>query len=148
MLDPNLYVRVTQYTNATIVGRYGGVNYEFPDSHEGEYLDVEKVVALHCFGYGGTEAQKEAAIMRLGWTTRMTMDEAKKQLLECIVYRDVPPFPASIAEFRRPRAENQTSGVPHAPESDREGSGPSASAASGQPFSPYGPKDKKQGGRR
>jgi hypothetical protein len=135
MMDPRNYVRVTQYTNQEIVGRYDGVNYVFPDSHDGAYLDCEKIVALHVFGYMGTEEQKQTAVLRLGWVNRMPIEDARRQLDECVAFHDVPAFPATISEFRRPRDPAQR--VPHTPEQEGQRAAPSASEESPGDFSPF-----------
>lgn len=136
MLDPSQYVRVTQYTNQAIIGKYDGTLYTFPDSHDGQYVDVEKIVALHVFGYMGTEQQKQAAILRLGWANQMPYDEARKQLDQCISFHDVPAFPAQIADFRRAR-ENPSAAMPHAASVEGQGAAPASTPASSQDFDPY-----------
>lgn len=142
MSDPNDYVRVTQYTNDPIKGRYDGKDYEFPDSHDGAYLDVEKAVAFHIFGFMGDESQKQAALLRLGWANRMPIDEARRQLDERVAFHDVPPFPATIAEFRRPRDPAQR--VPHTPEQDGQRPELPASGAPAGDFSPYSGEEKRK----
>jgi hypothetical protein len=146
MLDPANYVRVTQYTNQPIEGKWDGTLYSFPDSHDGAYLDVEKIVALHVFGYMGSEAQRQAAILRLGWHHQMPIEEARKQLDECVSFHDVPAFPTQIAEFRRAR-ENPAERVPHTPQADGQGAVPTSPSAPPQDFDPYAA-EKQKGGRR
>jgi hypothetical protein len=135
MLDPNNFVRVTQYTNQPIVGKYDGKLYTFPDSHDGAYVDVEKIVALHVFGYMGDEGQKQAALLRLGWLNQMSVDEGRKQLDQCVSFHDVPAFPAQIAEFRRTRDPAER--VPHTPQADGQGASPASPPAAPQDFDPY-----------
>lgn len=143
MIDTKNFVRVTQYTNAEIVGRYDGNDFVFPDSHDGAYLDVEKIVALHVFGFMGTDDQKTAAVLRLGWVNRMPVEEARKQLDQCVAFHDVPPFPAAIAEFRRSRDPAQR--VPYTTEQEGQRAEPSTSEAPPGDFNPF---EKQPRGRR
>jgi hypothetical protein len=107
------YVRVTQETGETIVGRYDGVDYEFPNNHP---VDVHKAVAVHIFGFGlpdeSTDPRvqdKTPALMRLAWIRDGGQyPQTKKQALaklRQVRFDEIPPFPTVL---RLRQAEENT----------------------------------------
>jgi hypothetical protein len=100
MLNLDDFVRVTQETGETIVGRYDGVNYEFP---HGEAVDVHKAVATHIFGFGLPEysddmrvQDKSAALSRLNWMRNSEDRKAALQRLRMVRFDEIPPFPTVL----------------------------------------------------
>jgi hypothetical protein len=110
------YVRVVHYLGETITGRYDGKDFEFPDGHDGTYRDVKREVAHHIFGF--MNPNKEAALLRLGWLGGKRNLELREalELLALVQFHEVPPFPHSVGEFRKPKAESAARvGPTHAP---------------------------------
>lgn len=100
------YVRVVHYVGETLKGRYDGKDYEFPDGHDGSFKDVKRTVAHHIFGF--MNPNKEAALIRLGWLSgsrNMEFTDALKQL-GLVQFHEVPPFPSSVASFKKPKEES------------------------------------------
>jgi hypothetical protein len=122
LLNTDDFVRVVQTTGEPIVGRYDGVNYDFPDAqtevNEGGlgYRDVHKDVALHIFGFGlpqdvgddQNRIDKKSALLRLGWITgdSSSVAVAMKKLINHVKFLDIPPFPVSTLKFEKPADES------------------------------------------
>lgn len=68
------YVRITNGTAETVLGRYDGEDYEFPS---GASVDVEESVATHVFGF--RQPDKSSCLARLGW---LTMSDQRKAAME------------------------------------------------------------------
>lgn len=112
LLNLDDFVRVTQETGETIVGRYDGVDYTFPD---GAAVDVHKAVACHIFGFGLREESddpriqdKTPALLRLNWIrdtgpNPQTRAQALK-LLRKVRFDEIPPFP-NVLRMRQPEVE-------------------------------------------
>jgi hypothetical protein len=117
------YVRVTQETGETIVGRYDGVDYEFPNNHP---VDVHKAVAVHIFGFGlpdeSTDPRvqdKTPALMRLAWIRDGGQyPQTKKQALaklRQVRFDEIPPFP-TVLRLRQAEENTGMSQVELSPE--------------------------------
>jgi hypothetical protein len=112
VLNVDDFVRITNTSSETIVGRYDGEDYTFPaptsdvDGQSQEFfpVDVNKVVAQHVFGWTDpkkTYAQKdlneirERAFLRLGWVKQNdpnALVDAYRRL-QFVKIEPVPPFP-------------------------------------------------------
>jgi hypothetical protein len=153
LLNTDEFVRVVQTTGKAILGRYDGVNYEFPDAqtecNEGGpgYRDVHKDVAQHIFGFGlpedagddQTRIDKKSALLRLGWLNggdSSAVPEAMLKLKKQVRFLDIPPFPVSVLRFEKP--EESGARVPSPPMGPEGGEGdtPVAPAALTDPFKP------------
>lgn len=140
-LDLDQYIRVVHHLGDPIIGRYDGVDYEFPDGADGSYKDVHKNVAHHILGYGATPDQKLAVLHRLGWLNRMDLRDALKMLDE-VQYHDVPAFGPSIVPFKRAPDEEPSPRVATASDEGVSGTAP-APAGGGRSRDPL--KEAKRG---
>lgn len=87
LLNANDYVRITNDGDEPIEGRFAGIDYTF---RIGEYVDVPLPVAMHIFGFGGTEQVRAAALARLGWARNSSELKGAMAKLTKIHFTELP----------------------------------------------------------
>lgn len=87
LLNANDYVRITNEGDEPIEGRFAGVDYTFKI---GEYVDVPLTVAMHIFGFGGSDQVRASALARLGWARNSSELKGAMGKLSKIRFEELP----------------------------------------------------------